>query len=144
MMRLIMYLFLLLFWTFGCGDTSTNSAFWEQHMQAGDAAYQRGQYEEALQQFDRALKEAETFGEGDPRYATTLNNLAELYRTQGRYTEAEQLHNKALAIWEKALGPQHPHIGTALSYLAEVYRAQARYVEAEHSTNGRWPSGRRC
>ena len=37
-----------------------------------------------------------------------LNNLAELYRSQGRYAEAEPLYKRALAIEEKARGPEHP------------------------------------
>ncbi len=37
--------------------------------------------------------------------ATDLNNLAELYRAQGKHTEAEPLYRRALAIVEKALGP---------------------------------------
>ncbi len=38
--------------------------------------------------------------------ATNLNNLAELYRAQGRYAEGEALQKRALAIREKALGPE--------------------------------------
>lgn len=45
-------------------------------MRAGVAAYQQGKYEEASLQFERALKEAETFGKEDLRYASTLSDLA--------------------------------------------------------------------
>jgi tetratricopeptide (TPR) repeat protein len=41
--------------------------------------------------------------------ALSLNNLAELYRTQGKYVEAEPLYQRALSIHEQQLGPQHPH-----------------------------------
>ena len=34
--------------------------------------------------------------------------LAGLYRAQGRYAEAEPLFKRALAVSEKALGPDHP------------------------------------
>ena len=40
----------------------------------------------------------------------SLNNLAELYRAQGHYAEAEPLYKRSLAIWEKALGPEHPDV----------------------------------
>src|SRR3989440_3524181 len=40
-------------------------------------------------------------------YATTLNNLAELYRAQGNYEQAEPLMKRALAICEQVLGPRH-------------------------------------
>jgi len=42
--------------------------------------------------------------------ATDLNNLAALYRAQGKYDEAQPLHQRALAMWEKALGREHPNV----------------------------------
>ncbi len=39
-----------------------------------------------------------------PYVAASLNNLAFLYHTQGKYTAAEPLHKRALTISEKALG----------------------------------------
>ena len=63
--------------------------------------------------------------------APSLNNLAVLYQAQGRYAEAEPLYKRALAIREKALGPDHPDVGTRLNNLAGLYRAQGRYAEAE-------------
>ena len=44
--------------------------------------------------------------------ATGLNNLVMLYHAQGKYAEAEPLYRRALAIWEKALGPEHPNVAT--------------------------------
>ena len=41
-----------------------------------------------------------------------------LYRVPGRYAEAEPLYQRALAIWEKALGPDHPEVATSLNNLA--------------------------
>jgi tetratricopeptide repeat protein len=37
-------------------------------------------------------------------WATSLNNVAALYRAQGRYSDAEPLQERAVAIFEKALG----------------------------------------
>ena len=42
--------------------------------------------------------------------ATSLNNLAEVYRLQGRYAEAKPLYKRSLAIREKTLGPEHPEL----------------------------------
>jgi tetratricopeptide (TPR) repeat protein len=58
------------------------------------------------------------------------NNLAALYREQGHYAEAEPLLKRALAIREKALGPDHPDVGEALSNLAALYDEQSRYADA--------------
>ncbi len=51
----------------------------------------------------------------------SLTNLAILYQTQGRYAEAEPLHRRALAIREKALGPDHPDVAASLNNLASLY-----------------------
>ena len=63
--------------------------------------------------------------------ATSLNNLAELYHAQGQYAQAEPLYKRALAIREKALGPDHPDVATSLNNLAALYRAQGQYAQAE-------------
>ena len=52
-------------------------------------------------------------------------------KTQGKYAEAEPLHKRSLAIWEKALGKDHPNVATSLNNLAGLYRDQGKYVEAE-------------
>ena len=62
---------------------------------------------------------------------TEMNNRAERYRAQGRYAEAEPLYARALAIREKALGPQHQDVATSLDNLALLYRAQGQHAEAE-------------
>jgi tetratricopeptide (TPR) repeat protein len=41
--------------------------------------------------------------------ATSLNNLAYLYDSQGRYQEAEPLYQQALDIAQKVLGENHPN-----------------------------------
>ena len=62
---------------------------------------------------------------------TGLNNLAGLYRNQGRYADAEPLYKRSLAIDEKALGPDHPAVATGLNNLALLYSSQGRYADAE-------------
>jgi tetratricopeptide (TPR) repeat protein len=55
----------------------------------------------------------------DHRYvAVTLNNLADLYRRRGEYDKAEPLLRRALAIWEKGLGPDHPDVAICLENYA--------------------------
>ncbi len=50
---------------------------------------------------------------------------------QGKYAEAEPLHQRALAIREKALGPEHPHVAQTLENYAVLLRQTARADEAE-------------
>ena len=63
--------------------------------------------------------------------ATSLNDLALLYKTQGMYAEAEPLHKRALAIREKALGPEHPYVAMSLENYASLLRQTGRVTEAE-------------
>ncbi|MBW4634262.1 MAG: tetratricopeptide repeat protein [Iphinoe sp. HA4291-MV1] len=63
--------------------------------------------------------------------ATSLNNLAYLHFSQGRYTEAEPLYQQALQLTRRLLGEEHPHVASSLNNLAGLYRYQGRYAEAE-------------
>ncbi len=103
---------------------------WETYMAAGDKAYQQGNYPEAEKQLGAALKEAEGFGPQDPRLATSLNDLGEVYLLQRRYAEAKPLHKRALAIKEKALGPEHPSVATSLENYAALLRKTGRDIQA--------------
>ncbi len=53
-----------------------------------------------------------------------------LYKTQGRYAEAEPLLKRALAIREKTLGPEHPRVATTLENYAALLRKTGRTTEA--------------
>ena len=69
----------------------------------------------------------ELLGDRHPSVATSLNNLAALYRSQGRYEEAEPLFKQALQIAEAVLGQDHPSTKTIrnnLQYLQEVRKEQ--------------------
>ena len=45
--------------------------------------------------------------------------------------QAEPLCKRSLAIWEKALGPDHPSVATSIENLSAFYRAMKRDKEAE-------------
>ncbi len=104
---------------------------WEEHINAGMEAYQLGDNQEAEKQFFAAVGEAEKFGPEDPRLAQSLNNLAGLYNSQGKYAEAEPLYRRALAIAEATLGPEHPNVAPGINNLGALYLAQGKYAEAE-------------
>ncbi len=51
-------------------------------------------------------------GKDHPNVATSLNNLAELYKAQGQYDKAQPLYERSLGILEKVLGKDHPSTKT--------------------------------
>jgi tetratricopeptide (TPR) repeat protein len=66
-----------------------------------------------------------------PPVALTANQLGLFLYARAAYAAAEPLYERALAIYEKALGPVHPEVAASLNYLAELYQVQGRYAEAE-------------
>jgi len=61
---------------------------------------------------------------------TLLNNLAGLFKDQGRYDEAEDLLRRSLQLREAADPPQVAQVATALLNLAELARLQGKSSEA--------------
>jgi tetratricopeptide (TPR) repeat protein len=64
-------------------------------------------------------------------FASTLNNLAYLYYSQGRYDQAEPLFLQALELSKRLLGEDHPQVASNLNNLAGLYDSQGRYDQAE-------------
>ncbi len=81
-------------------------------------------YQQALAIRKKAL------GPEHPDVATSLNNLAALYASQGQYAKAEPLYQQALAIRKKALGPEHPDVAESLENYADLLTYLKRDKEA--------------
>jgi len=62
--------------------------------------------------------------------ATSLNNLAILYQSQGRYELAEPLFFQSLKLSE-TLAEDYPNVATSLNNLAKLYKLQGKYELAE-------------
>jgi tetratricopeptide (TPR) repeat protein len=94
--------------------------------------YGQGRYSEATDIAKQALKVAEdSFGEGHPNVAISLNNLAYLYDCQGNHAQSGPLYRRALAMLEKVLGPDHFRVGLVLSNMAERCRKMGKKDEAK-------------
>ncbi len=61
----------------------------------------------------------------------SLNNLANLYNSQGKYDQAEPLYLQALELYKHLLGDNHPSVATSLNNLANLYNSQGKYGQAE-------------
>jgi len=70
-------------------------------------------------------------GREHPETLTSVNNLAGLYKAQGRLAEAEPLFKRALEARERVLGKEHPETLGSADNLAGLYEAQGRLAEAE-------------
>ena len=83
---------------------------WDSIMADAGKAYRQADYAEAEKLLLAALKEAEKFGDQDPRLANSLNNLAVLF--------GEEPSRLLLEVEEKKLAE--------LLQLAREYRVEAR------------------
>src|SRR5271157_4022238 len=90
----------------------------------GSSLYQQGKYKESAVAYQRCLQIR-------PDDATVLNNTALSLKYAGDYAGAEPLYRRALAIDEKALGPEHPAVATNLNNLAALLHTKGDYAGAE-------------
>jgi tetratricopeptide (TPR) repeat protein len=67
----------------------------------------------------------------DTQFAYSLDGFARLHHSQGRYSAAEPIYLRSLAIMESQLGAEHLDVATSLNNLAALYNSQGRYSEAE-------------
>lgn len=72
-----------------------------------------------------------SLGADHPDVAVSLDSLASVYRSLGRFDEAARLNRRALVIREKKLGPAHPDVARSLKNLAMSCFGQKRYSDAE-------------
>ncbi len=134
----------------GCGParpgamtpTLPPAGLWNTYMDEGQKAFQEERYAEAEKFFEAALKEAQQLrivdpespnkpGIGDPRVATSLVSLGDVYLAEGKVDEAIQTYQQCLALTEGTLGPDEPFVAIALNGLGRAYVAQGKYTEAE-------------
>ncbi|KAK8009153.1 hypothetical protein PG991_011704 [Apiospora marii] len=73
----------------------------------------------------------EVFGAEHPSTLSSMNNLANVLSSQGKYEEAERMHRQTVQQSEKALGAEHPDTLASMNNLANVLSSQGKYEEAE-------------
>jgi len=69
-----------------------------------------------------------------PEHPDTLwrmNDLANVYSSQGKYAQAEALFKPTLEARRRLLGPEHPNTLSTLSDIASMYQRQGKYAIAE-------------
>ncbi len=110
-------------------DTSRIKA--DIHFHVGRLLNFIANYTLALDALNEALEVGEkVLGKEHPSTATTYNNIAGVYDSQGDYPKALEWYQKDLAISEKVLGKDHPDTATAYNNIALVYSRQGDYPKA--------------
>ena len=80
----------------------------------GQSLVEKGLYKEGVPYWQKALELLEReFGNDHLQTAMGVEGLGWLYHKQFRYTDAEPLYKRALAIREETLGPEHPKVGNS-------------------------------
>ena len=98
---------------------------------SGIEALLEGRYGDAEKLLLATLQRAERVHPESLEHARALIDLAELYRTQARYEEAEPLFRRAISLLERGDDSARGALARPLNSLALVYRAQGLYERAE-------------
>ncbi len=95
--------------------------------------YHRAQFDQAKKIIERAGLVVERIKNEGEIKAIWLSNTGVVYDSNGEYDLALEHHQKALAIREKAQGPNHPDVAASCNNIGIVYLAKAEYDRAiEH------------
>ena len=73
-------------------------------------------------------------GPDHPDVGGRASGLAYWLTEEGKFDEAEQLIDEAIAIRRKALGPEHPQVGSSLTVKANLMVAMKRYDDSSDSS----------
>jgi len=88
--------------------------------QAGMQAHHFGRLGEAEQQFLLMRSESEKLGPENIWRAQSMYQLGQVYRDQGRFFEALQFHQEALALYEKLFPPDVTQVQEVLCSLVRI------------------------
>ncbi|HEV3439068.1 MAG TPA: CHAT domain-containing tetratricopeptide repeat protein [Gemmata sp.] len=119
------------------GEWKELEAKWKALNEAGLKAYQAGMLEEAVKaheeelEINRRLYPKEEYPDGHQKLATSLNNLAFLYKTLGKISDSERLYHDALDMYKRLFKGDHQSIATSLVNLAELHTIQGKLTDAE-------------
>ena len=80
---------------------------------------------------DEYKRRVNILGPSHPDTLNSMNGLASLYYSQGKYDEAEPLYVECLALRKAILGTSHPYTLTSMNNLAGLYDSQGKYDQAK-------------
>lgn len=110
---------------------STDETEWAKLQKAGVEAIDSGRYGEAERTLKKAVIKGVVFGEGDLRYAKSLDELGRLYTIRGRFGETEPLLEEALRAKEMTLDRETGEIVPALGSMVGFYLDHGTQAKAQ-------------
>ncbi len=135
--------------TFNLGRQDEAESFWRRALQARESALgpahpsvagdayslgslyiRQGRFAEAEPLLERSVTLYESAGVPDLDLARSLHALGVAQHALARYEGARVTLERALAIREQILGPDHLEVGETASNLAQVHQDRGRYEEA--------------
>jgi len=85
----------------------------------------------AFYYLDMAANFYAEIGKPCENYAFVINNLGNIYLSQGNYEKAERAYQKSAAMRLDVYGPHYPHLGEPFNNLGCVCAIKRRFVESE-------------
>jgi tetratricopeptide (TPR) repeat protein len=109
---------------------------------SGQALHQASvkDYANAETTYKKAIREAEVFGKGDVRLASSLNGLASVLRAEKKWTEAEDAARRAMNIYSENPGFESLEYAESQSTLAGVLMDEGKYQPALQNIQSMLPS----
>ena len=95
---------------------------------AGLIMYTLGQYDKAIEYFEKALESnLKNFGPDHPEVATNWNNLGSALDSKGEHGKALEYYEKALESNLKTFAPDHPNVATCWNNLGSAWHSKGNY-----------------
>ncbi len=97
----------------------------------GGLYYRRGDWDQALIHYERALEVQRTrLGDDDPRVARTLNHIANVLLMAEQPRRSLSYSQRSLEVRRELLGPLHPLVAASLNNIAAAHLALSAHAEA--------------
>ena len=112
-----------------CSSRLSTDEFLE-HRNAGDSAYNKGDYLEAEKHYKAALVVAEKQSPNNSQVQTALHYLGVNYVAQGKYAEAEATYKRQINVAETVYGAESPDLLSPLSDITLLFIKQGRFDAA--------------
>ncbi len=116
---------------FALPASSTCQDSWKATEEAAARAGKAAHFDEAEKLLSANWRLADTLPAKDPRRPRTAFDLAEIYRAEGKYSQALPVYERALEIYTKLYGDEATEVADTLNGEAELYKSLNDYAHAE-------------